>query len=124
MSCSSAGILDRSSAATARSCSALPAFSAAIRAAVLALARSDSSAAALETAGAEPLRGDLADLPALRAGAARAGVRSAAVRLPRTVHNEGKGGFAGALTDGTAPAAGQRPPRLSTPFPSHRAISP
>src|ERR1022692_957412 len=39
---------------------------------VLALARSDSSAAALETAGAEPLRGDLADLPALRAGAARA----------------------------------------------------
>jgi nucleoside-diphosphate-sugar epimerase len=151
---------------------------------VLALARSDSSAAALETAGAEPLRGDLADLPVLRAGAARAdavihlafghdfssaaaiaaavaeesaalatlgeelagsdrpfitvsgtprapgrmsteadpvptdgpvggrsrsvtsvlelasrGVRSAAVRLPRTVHNEGKGGFAGLLTD-------------------------
>ncbi|WP_068029533.1 3-beta hydroxysteroid dehydrogenase, partial [Nocardia mexicana] len=27
------------------------------------------------------------------------GVRSAAVRLPRTVHNEGKGGFAGLLTD-------------------------
>src|ERR1039457_5235882 len=27
------------------------------------------------------------------------GVRSATVRLPRTVHNEGKGGFAGALTD-------------------------
>jgi nucleoside-diphosphate-sugar epimerase len=150
---------------------------------VLALARSDSSAAALEKAGAEPLRGDLGDLPALRAGAARAdgiihlafggnfsgpdalaasvaeegaalaaigeelvdsdrpfvtcsgtppvagrasvesdplpvigpvggrsrsvtsvlelaarGVRSAAVRLPRTVHNEGKGGFAGMLT--------------------------
>jgi nucleoside-diphosphate-sugar epimerase len=153
---------------------------------VLALARSDSSAAALETAGAEPLRGDLADLPTLRAGAARAdgvihlafsndfstpaawaagvaeesaalaalgeelvdsdrpfitvsgtpwvpgrvsteadplpidgpvggrsrsvmsvlelasrGVRSAAVRMPRTVHNEGNGGFAGMLT-GTA----------------------
>jgi nucleoside-diphosphate-sugar epimerase len=151
---------------------------------VLALARSDSSAAALETAGAEPLRGDLADLPTLRGGAARAdgvihlafsgdfsslaalaegvaeesaalaalgeelvdsdrpfitvsgtpfvpgrvsaeadplptdgpvggrsrsvmsvlelasrGVRSAAIRLPRTVHNEGKGGFAGVLTD-------------------------
>jgi nucleoside-diphosphate-sugar epimerase len=151
---------------------------------VLALARSDSSAAALETAGAEPLRGDLADQPALRAGAARAdgvihlaftgdfstpaalaqsvaeesaaletlgkelvgsdrpfltvsgtppvpgrvsteadplptdgpvggrsrsvtsvlelashGVRSAAVRLPRTVHSEGDGGFAGMLTD-------------------------
>jgi nucleoside-diphosphate-sugar epimerase len=149
---------------------------------VLALARSDSSAAALETAGAESLRGDLSDLSALRAGAARAdgvihlafggdfsspsaladgvaeegaalsamgeelvdsdrplitcsgtppvpgrssvesdplpftgpvggrsrsvtsvlelasrGVRSAAVRLPRTVHNKGKGGFAGAL---------------------------
>ncbi|WP_242152710.1 SDR family oxidoreductase [Sphingomonas sp. BAUL-RG-20F-R05-02] len=27
------------------------------------------------------------------------GVRSAAVRLPRTVHNEGKGGFAGLLTN-------------------------
>jgi nucleoside-diphosphate-sugar epimerase len=150
---------------------------------VLALARSDSSAAALENAGAEPLRGDLSDLSALRAGAARAdgvihlafggnfsgpdalaagvaeestalatigeelvdsarpfvtcsgtppaagrasiesdplpftgpvggrsrsvtsvlelasrGVRSAAVRLPRTVHNKGNGGFAGVLT--------------------------
>jgi nucleoside-diphosphate-sugar epimerase len=151
---------------------------------VLALARSDSSAAALATAGAEPLRGDLTDLATLRAGAARTdcvihlafsndfstpesvaravaeesaamaalgaelvgsdrpfvtvsgtpaapgrpsteadplpadgpvggrsrsvnsvlelasrGVRSAAVRLPRTVHNEGKGGFAGVLTE-------------------------
>ncbi|HEY1840435.1 MAG TPA: SDR family oxidoreductase [Mycobacterium sp.] len=151
---------------------------------VLALARSDSSAAALATAGAEPLRGNLADLPALRAGAARAdsvihlafsndfsspaalaegvaeesaalavlgeelgdsdrpfitvsgtpavpgrsstehdplptdgpvggrshsvmsvlelasrGVRAAAIRLPRTVHNEGDGGFAGLLTE-------------------------
>jgi nucleoside-diphosphate-sugar epimerase len=27
------------------------------------------------------------------------GVRSTAVRLPRTVHNEGKGGFAGMLTE-------------------------
>jgi nucleoside-diphosphate-sugar epimerase len=27
------------------------------------------------------------------------GVRSAAVRLPRTVHNQGRGGFAGLLTD-------------------------
>jgi nucleoside-diphosphate-sugar epimerase len=27
------------------------------------------------------------------------GVRSAAVRMPRTVHNHGKGGFAGLLTD-------------------------
>jgi len=151
---------------------------------VLALARSGSSAAALQSAGAEPLRGNLADLPALRAGAAKAdgvihlafandfsspaaladavaeesaalaalgeeltgsgrplvtvsgtpyvpgrlsteadpvrtdgpvggrgrsvmavldlatrGVRSAAVRLPRTVHNQGTGGFAGLLTD-------------------------
>jgi nucleoside-diphosphate-sugar epimerase len=150
---------------------------------VLALARSDSSAAALDKAGAEPLRGGLSDLSAVRAGAARAdgvihlafgnnftgpdalemsvaeesaalaaigeelvdsnrpfvtcsgtphvdgrasiesdplpvigpvggrsrsvtsvlelasrGVRSVAVRLPRTVHNEGKGGFAGMLT--------------------------
>ncbi|MGW5242212.1 NAD-dependent epimerase/dehydratase family protein [Monashia sp. NPDC004114] len=39
---------------------------------VLALARSDASAAALETAGANALRGDLADLGALRAGAAEA----------------------------------------------------
>ncbi|MEV0248077.1 SDR family oxidoreductase [Nocardia sp. NPDC050712] len=151
---------------------------------VLALARSEASEAALRAAGAEPMRGDLADLDALRAGAARAdgvihlafandfsspaalaagiaeesaamaalgtellgsdrpfitvsgtpnapgrasteadplptdgpvggrshsvaavldlaarGVRSAAVRLPRTVHNDGGGGFAGLLTD-------------------------
>jgi nucleoside-diphosphate-sugar epimerase len=150
---------------------------------VVALARSDSSALALESAGAQPLRGDLANLGALRAGAARAdgvihlafandfsspealahavdeegaalnvlgqalvgshrplvtasgtpavpgrasteedplslvgpvggrarsvttvlglaseGVRATAVRLPRTVHNEGQGGFAGILT--------------------------
>ncbi|MFI1912322.1 SDR family oxidoreductase [Nocardia sp. NPDC020380] len=151
---------------------------------VLALARSDSSAAALEAAGATTLRGDLADLSTLRAGAAQAdgvihlafandfstpdalaaavaeegaasaamgaellgsdrpfvmvsgtpyaagrasteadptstdgpvggrgrsvmaaldlaarGVRSAAVRMPRTVHNQGTGGFAGLLTN-------------------------
>ncbi|MFC8342410.1 SDR family oxidoreductase [Streptomyces sp. NPDC057280] len=151
---------------------------------VLALARSDVSAQAIEAAGAEPLRGALADLDALRAGAAQAdgvvhlafdhafsspdalaksvaeegaalaalgeelvgsdrpfvtvsgtpavpgrasvesdpvptdgpvggrgravtsvlalaarGVRSSAVRLPRTVHHQGSGGFAGLLTD-------------------------
>ncbi|NMI00128.1 NAD-dependent epimerase/dehydratase family protein [Pseudonocardia acidicola] len=151
---------------------------------VLALARSDASAGALDKAGAVPLRGDLADLDALRDGAAQAdgvihlafgndfrspdaiagaiaeesaalavlgeellgsdrplvivsgtppvpgrastetdplptdgpvggrsravtavldlasrGVRSSAVRLPRTVHNEGNGGFAGMLTE-------------------------
>lgn len=151
---------------------------------VLALARSDSSAQALEAAGAQPLQGDLADLDALRAGAAQTdgvislafsndfstpeavaqavaeesaglaalgevligsdrpivtvsgtpwvegrasteadptstdgpvggrgrsvnalldlaalGVRSTAVRLPRTVHNQGQGGFAGLLTE-------------------------
>jgi len=151
---------------------------------VLALARSDASAQALKAAGAEPLRGALADLDALRSGVARAdgviqlafsrdyssadavaqgvaeetaalaalgeelpgsdrpfvtvsgtpwvpghlsteadpvptdgpvggrgravtamldlasrGVRTTAVRMPRTVHNEGKGGFAGLLTD-------------------------
>ena len=151
---------------------------------VLALARSDASALALKSAGAEPLRGDLADLKAVRAGADQAdgvihlafandfssadavarsvaeesaaltalgeallgsdrplvtvsgtpwvpgrvsteadplptdgpvggrgrtvtaildlasrGVRSAAVRMPRTVHNQGKGGFAGLLTE-------------------------
>lgn len=151
---------------------------------VLALARSDASAQAAEAAGAEPLRGGLADLDVLRVGAAQAdgvihmafshdfssadaiakavaeetaalaalgeeltgsdrpfvavagtplvpgrlsteadplptdgpvggrgravtamlglaslGVRTAAVRMPRTVHNEGKGGFAGLLTD-------------------------
>jgi nucleoside-diphosphate-sugar epimerase len=150
---------------------------------VLALARSDASAVAAEQAGAETIRGGLADLDVLRAGAARAdgvihlafnhdfsdaeaigravaeesaalatlgealagsdrpfvtcsgtpavpgrtsteadavptegpvggrgravtavlglasrGVRSSAVRLPRTVHNEGAGGFAGVLT--------------------------
>ncbi|HEY9290539.1 MAG TPA: SDR family oxidoreductase [Microlunatus sp.] len=151
---------------------------------VLGLARSDSSASALRDVGAETIRGDLADLAALRAGAAKAdgvvhlafendfsspealarsiteeaaavaalgdelvgsdrpfvtvsgtpyapgrpstesdplpeegpvagrsrtvgavldlasrGVRSAAVRLPRTVHNQGTGGFAGLLTE-------------------------
>ncbi|MFE7613177.1 SDR family oxidoreductase [Streptomyces celluloflavus] len=150
---------------------------------VLALARSDASALAAEAAGAEPLRGALADLDALRAGVTQAdgvihlafgndfsspealaknvveesaalaalgeelvgsdrpfvtvsgtpqapgrvsteadpvptdgpvggrgrtvtavlglaarGVRSTAVRLPRTVHNQGAGGFAGLLT--------------------------
>ncbi|MCA1217825.1 SDR family oxidoreductase [Streptomyces sp. 8L] len=150
---------------------------------VLALARSDASASAVRAAGAEPVRGALADLDVLRDGAARAdgvvhlafandfssaeavakavaeegaalgalgeelvgsdrplvtssgtplavgrasteadpiptegpvggrgrtvmgvldlasrGVRSSAVRLPRTVHNEGTGGFAGLLT--------------------------
>jgi len=39
---------------------------------ILALARSESSATALETAGAESIRGDLADLGTLRAGAAKA----------------------------------------------------
>jgi len=151
---------------------------------VSALARSEASAAKLQAAGAEALRGDLADLAALRAGAARAdgvihlafsndfssaealaagiaeeaaalaalgdelagsdrsfvtvsgtpwipgrasteadplstsgptggrarsvasvldlsarGVRSAAIRLPRTVHNQGTGGFAGLLAN-------------------------
>jgi nucleoside-diphosphate-sugar epimerase len=151
---------------------------------VLALARSGSSATALQAAGAQAIPGDLADLAALRAGAAKAdavihlafandfsspaalaaavaeegaalgvlgeeltgsdrplvtvsgtpwvpgrastetdplpaagpvagrgrsvtavldlasrGVRSAAVRLPRTVHNQGRGGFAGLLTE-------------------------
>ncbi|MEV6793893.1 SDR family oxidoreductase [Streptomyces sp. NPDC051320] len=151
---------------------------------VLALARSEVSALAAEAAGAEPLRGALADRDVLRAGAARTdgvihlaftndfssfdalakavaeesaaiatlgeelvgsdrpfvtvsgtpqvpgrasteadpastdgpvggrglavtaalglasrGVRSAAVRLPRTVHNRGTGGFAGFLTE-------------------------
>jgi nucleoside-diphosphate-sugar epimerase len=150
---------------------------------VLALARSEKSALAAKEAGAEPLRGGLADLDTLRAGVAQAdgvihlafandfsspdalakavaeetaalatlgealvgsdrpfvtvsgtpwvpgrvsteadpaptdgpvggrgravtavlglvsrGVRSTAVRLPRTVHNQGAGGFAGVLT--------------------------
>ena len=152
--------------------------------AVLALARSDASARTLKDAGAEPLRGEIADLDVLRAGAANSdgvislafsrdysnpdglaqaiaqesaalaalgseltgsgrpivtvsgtpwvpgrastetdplptdgpvggrgrsvnallelatrGVRTSAVRMPRTVHNEGKGGFAGLLAD-------------------------
>lgn len=150
---------------------------------VLALARSETSAASLERAGAEVLRGGIADLDALRAGAAQSdgvislaftpnygdadglqraiaeetaavaalgetligsdrpiavvsgtpwvhgrpstetdplplqgpvagrgrsvnallelassGVRTMAIRMPRTVHNKGKGGFAGLLT--------------------------
>ncbi|GAA5054868.1 SDR family oxidoreductase [Nocardia callitridis] len=152
--------------------------------AVVALARSDKSAATLEKAGAEPIRGDLTDIGTLRSAAGQSdgvihlafsndfsseatltagvaeesaalaalgeelvgsdrplvtvsgtpyaegrasteadpfstegpvggransvmavldlasrGVRSSAVRLPRTVHNEGKGGFAGMLAE-------------------------
>ncbi|GAA3529847.1 SDR family oxidoreductase [Amycolatopsis ultiminotia] len=151
---------------------------------VLALARSEASAQAVEKAGAEPLRGGLADLDVLRAGVAQTdgvihlafgndfssaealaktvaeestalttlgeeligsdrpivtvsgtpdvpgrasteadplstegpvggraravtavldlasrGVRTSGIRLPRTVHNEGAGGFAGILTN-------------------------
>jgi nucleoside-diphosphate-sugar epimerase len=151
---------------------------------VLALARSDASARTLKGAGAQVLRGEIADLGVLRAGAAQSdgvislafsrdysdpdtlaravaqesaalaalgneltesgrpivavsgtpwvpgrasteadplptdgpvggrgrsvnallelasrGVRTSAVRMPRTVHNEGKGGFAGLLAD-------------------------
>jgi nucleoside-diphosphate-sugar epimerase len=33
------------------------------------------------------------------------GVRAVAVRMPRTVHNEGKGGFAGLLTDASRPSS-------------------
>ena len=151
---------------------------------VLALARSDASAQILKDVGADPLRGEIADLDVLRDGAAQSdgvislafsrdysdpdtlaqaiaqesaalaalgneltgsgrpivtvsgttwvpgrasteadplptdgpvggrgrsvsallelasrGVRTSAVRMPRTVHNEGKGGFAGLLTD-------------------------
>jgi nucleoside-diphosphate-sugar epimerase len=151
---------------------------------VVALARSDASARALKDAGADPLRGEIADLDVLRAGGAQSdgvislafgrdysdqdslaqaiaeesaalaalgdeltgsgrplvtvsgtpwvpgrpstetdplptdgpvggrgrsvnallalaahGVRTSAVRMPRTVHNEGKGGFAGLLAD-------------------------
>ncbi len=50
----------------------------------------------LPTAG--PVGGRAGAVTALLDLASR-GVRSTAVRMPRTVHNEGKGGFAGLLTD-------------------------
>ena len=45
-----------------------------------------------------PVGGRAVSVNAVLALAAR-GVRSSAVRMPRTVHNQGKGGFAGLLTD-------------------------
>lgn len=45
-----------------------------------------------------PVAGRARSVNALLALAAR-GVRAMAVRMPRTVHNEGKGGFAGLLTE-------------------------
>ncbi len=163
---------------------------------VLALARSEASAQSLSSAGAEPLRGSIADLDVVRVGAAQTdgvihlafshdfssaealaravaeegaalsvisqvlvgsdrplvtasgtpavdgrssteadplptggpvsgrgqsvmaalalasqGVRSSAVRLPRTVHNEGRGGFAGMLVEMARRSGVSRYPR-------------
>jgi nucleoside-diphosphate-sugar epimerase len=58
--------------------------------------RASTEADALPTAG--PVGGRAVSVTAVL-GLASQGVRSAAVRLPRTVHNEGKGGFAGLLTE-------------------------
>ena len=58
--------------------------------------RASTEADSLPTDG--PVAGRARSIEALLALAPR-GVRSAAVRMPRTVHENGKGGFAGLLTD-------------------------
>ncbi len=58
--------------------------------------RASTEADPLPTEG--PVGGRGRSVMALLDRASR-GVRSTAVRMPRTVHNEGKGGFAGLLTD-------------------------
>src|ERR1700745_3084276 len=58
--------------------------------------RASTEADPLPTRG--PGRGRSRSVTAVLDLASR-GVRSAAVRMPRTVHNEGRGGFAGLLTD-------------------------
>src|SRR4029077_5462856 len=58
--------------------------------------RASTEADPLPTTG--PVGGSTRSLTAVLDLAPR-GVRSAAVRMPRTVHNEGRGGFAGLLTD-------------------------
>ena len=58
--------------------------------------RASTEADPLQTEG--PVAGRARSVTALLELASR-GVRSSAVRMPRTVHDEGRGGFAGLLTD-------------------------
>src|ERR1700733_14595331 len=69
---------------------------------VLALARSDESALALRSAGAEPVRGDLADLNALRTGAAQA---DGVIHLAFANDFSTPGALAQAVTEETAALA-------------------
>jgi nucleoside-diphosphate-sugar epimerase len=105
---------------------------------VLALARSDASAQALQSAGAEPLRGDLADLDTLRAGAAQAdGVIHLAFdhnfSTPEAVAQAVAGETAALTTLGEALLGSDRPlvtvsgtrgfPAASPPKPTHCRLS-
>lgn len=66
---------------------------------VLALARSDASARSLESSGAQTIRGDLADLAAVRAGAADA---DAAIHLAFSNDFSSADALAGAIAEETA----------------------
>src|SRR5260370_40728865 len=81
---------------------------------VLALARSDSSTTALETAGAKTIRGDLADLRTLRAGATDA---DGVIHLAFANDFSSPAALAAAVADESAPLSAMGEGRIDTKRP-------